>query len=134
MSTLDPGRDALNAALTKRLKNAHSSLIRREIDDVLRASGANVHLLAPGLVEKAEILDVIDAAYVRIRDGDDLITVEKAVEKLRADATMRGAFSAGRVPNPFQKGPTWNLTEQMRLQRVNPSLAATLKAKAEALV
>lgn len=37
------------------------------------------------------------------------------------------AAGAGRVKNPFRK-ETWNLTEQMRLQKSDPGLAARLKA------
>jgi hypothetical protein len=34
------------------------------------------------------------------------------------------------TPNPFCRA-TWNLTRQMRLQKLNPALAARLKAAAQ---
>lgn len=35
-----------------------------------------------------------------------------------------------RGPNPFKRGPGFNLTEQFRLQRESPALAAVLRADA----
>ena len=32
--------------------------------------------------------------------------------------------------NPFRRGPDWNLTEQMRLQKSDPKLAERLRASA----
>ncbi len=41
-----------------------------------------------------------------------------------------GSAGAGKLKNPFRKGADWNLTEQMRLLRTDPPLAARLKAAA----
>lgn len=38
----------------------------------------------------------------------------------------------GTTRNPFTKGDNWNLTEQMKLQRENPALAAQLEEAAKA--
>jgi hypothetical protein len=40
-----------------------------------------------------------------------------------------GARANGSLRNPFRR-ETWNLTEQMRIQKTDPSLAARLKAAA----
>ena len=34
------------------------------------------------------------------------------------------------APNPFSKGRTWSMTEQMLMQRRNPTLAAQMRAAA----
>ena len=42
-----------------------------------------------------------------------------------------GAGSGGGVANPYRTGAGWNFTEQSRLEKTNPALAARLKAAAE---
>ena len=79
------------------------------------------------------------------RDGITPMTLEEWVDAQVADAPHlfesnagggaagNGAGGAGgsqrSVKNPFRKD-TWNLTEQMKLQKTDPSLAARLKAAA----
>ncbi|MBI5385007.1 MAG: hypothetical protein HZA90_10015 [Verrucomicrobia bacterium] len=41
-----------------------------------------------------------------------------------------GSIGAGARKNPFRKGADWNLTEQMRLMKSDPQLAARLRAAA----
>jgi hypothetical protein len=45
-------------------------------------------------------------------------------------ATGHGSGGAATRKNPFRKGADWNLTEQMRLLKSDPQLAARLKAAA----
>jgi hypothetical protein len=79
------------------------------------------------------------------RDGVTPMTLEEWVDTLVADAphlfeSNAGGGAAGNgaggaagssrtVKNPFRK-ETWNLTEQMKLQKSDPPLAARLKAAA----
>jgi len=79
------------------------------------------------------------------RDGITPMTLEEWVDAQVADAphlfeSNAGGGAAGNgaggiagsqrsVKNPFRKD-TWNLTEQMKLQKSNPTLAARLKAAA----
>ena len=87
-----------------------------------------------------------DGTTVRYgRDGVTPMTLEEWVDAQVADAPhlfesnagggaagngAGGAAGSGRsVKNPFRK-ETWNLTEQMKLQKSDPALAARLKAAA----
>lgn len=87
-----------------------------------------------------------DGSTVRYgRDGVTPMTLEEWVEAQVADAPhlfesnagggaagngAGGAAGSGRsVKNPFRK-ESWNLTEQMKLQKSDPALAARLKAAA----
>lgn len=87
-----------------------------------------------------------DGTTVRYgRDGVTPMTLEEWVDAQVADAPhlfesnagggaasngAGGAAGSGRsVKNPFRK-ETWNLTEQMKLQKSDPGLAARLKAAA----
>ena len=45
-------------------------------------------------------------------------------------AAGNGSGGVGQRANPFKRGPEWNLTEQMRLLKTDPGLAARLKAAA----
>ena len=85
-----------------------------------------------------------DGQTVRVgKDGVTPMTLDEWVEQQVADAphlfeSNAGGGAAGNgsggvgnrsVRNPFRK-ETWNLTEQMRLQKTDPGLAARLKASA----
>ena len=87
-----------------------------------------------------------DGSTVRYgRDGVTPMTLEEWVDAQVADAPhlfesnagggaastgAGGAAGSGRsAKNPFRK-ETWNLTEQMKLQKADPALAARLKAAA----
>ncbi|HOX59409.1 MAG TPA: hypothetical protein P5205_19765 [Candidatus Paceibacterota bacterium] len=85
-----------------------------------------------------------DGQTVRVgKDGITPMTLDEWVEQQVADAPHlfesnagSGAASNGSggvgnksVKNPFRKD-TWNLTEQMRLQKTDPGLAARLRAAA----
>jgi hypothetical protein len=77
------------------------------------------------------------------RDGVTPLTWDEGAEGLVTEAPHLFEASAGGGAvghnsggagsvrkNPFKRGPEWNLTEQMRLQKNDPNLAARLKAAA----
>lgn len=51
-------------------------------------------------------------------------------EILNLDTAAPPSAAPFRGPNPFKRGPGFNLTEQFRLQRESPELAAALRADA----
>lgn len=146
VSALTSERDALNsrlvtiqidqgvvAAATKR------GLRGSAIPDIT-ARARNVFRLVGGVPTAFEA----DGQTVRLgKDGGAAMTLDEWVEQQVADAPHlfesnagSGAASNGSggvgnrsVKNPFRK-ETWNLTEQMRLQRTDPGMAARLKAAA----
>jgi len=100
------------------------------------------------LVQGAPVAYEADGKTVRVgKDGMTPMTLEEWVDSQVADAPHlfesnsgggaggdgSGSAAAGRVgrtvKNPFKK-ETWNLTEQMRLQKSDAPLAARLKAAA----
>ena len=97
------------------------------------------------LVEGAPRAYEADGQTVRVgKDGITPLTLDEWVDQQVADAphlfeSSAGGGAAGNgsggaggnrsVKNPFRK-ETWNLTEQMKLQRTDPQLAARLKAAA----
>ena len=97
------------------------------------------------LVQGAPVAYEADGQTVRVgRDGITPMTLDEWVDQQVADAphlfeTNAGGGAAGSgsggaggnrsVKNPFRK-ETWNLTEQMKLQKTDPQLAARLKAAA----
>ena len=106
----------------------------------ITARARNVFRLVNGVPTAFEA----DGQTVRLgKDGSAAMTLDEWVEQQVADAPHlfesnagSGAASNGSggvgnrsVKNPFRK-ETWNLTEQMRLQRTDPGLAARLRAAA----
>jgi hypothetical protein len=97
------------------------------------------------LVDGAPRAYEADGQTVRVgKDGITPMTLDEWVDQQVADAphlfennsgggaTSNGSGGAGNnrsVKNPFRK-ETWNLTEQMKLQKSDPQLAARLKAAA----
>jgi hypothetical protein len=97
------------------------------------------------LVDGAPRAYEADGQTVRVgKDGMTPLTLDEWVDQQVADAphlfeTSAGGGAAGNgsggaggnrsVKNPFRK-ETWNLTEQMKLQKNDPQLAARLKAAA----
>jgi hypothetical protein len=96
------------------------------------------------LVDSAPRAYEADGQSVRVgKDGISPMTLDEWVEQQVADAPHLfesnaggGAASNGSggvgnksVKNPFRK-ESWNLTEQMRLQKTDPGLAARLRAAA----
>jgi len=76
------------------------------------------------------------------KDGVTPMTLDEWIDSLVTEAphlfepsagggaTGSGAGGAVGAKNPFRKGADWNLTEQMRLLKTNPAVAAHLKAAA----
>ncbi len=147
VSVLASERDALNsrlvsiqidqgvvAAATKR------GLRATAIPDIT-ARARNVFRLVNGVPTAFEA----DGQTVRVgKDGSAAMTLDEWVEQQVADAphlfesnagggaASNGSGGAGgnrSVRNPFRK-ETWNLTEQMKLERTDPTLAARLRAAA----
>src|SRR5512136_444068 len=97
------------------------------------------------LVDGAPRAYEADGQTVRVgKDGSTAMTLDEWVEQQVADAphlfesnagggaASNGSGGAGgnrSVRNPFRK-ETWNLTEQMKLERTDPALAARLRAAA----
>jgi hypothetical protein len=97
------------------------------------------------LVDGAPRAYEADGQTVRVgKDGITPLTLDEWVDQQVADAphlfeSSAGGGAAGNgsggaggnrsVKNPFRK-ETWNLTEQMKLQKTDPQLAARLKAAA----
>jgi hypothetical protein len=97
------------------------------------------------LVDGAPRAYEADGQTVRVgKDGITPMTLDEWVDQQVADAPhlfetsagggaasngSGGAASNRSVKNPFRK-ETWNLTEQMKLQKTDPQLAARLKAAA----
>lgn len=66
------------------------------------------------------------ASGEKVRIGEDAPSIE--FDDARPHPPRR-PYSG---PNPFKKGSGFNLTEQMRIHRENPALAAALKEAASA--
>ena len=86
----------------------------------------------------------LDGKTVRYgRDGVTPLTLDEWAEGLTTEASHLFESSAGGGAvgnnsggvgsvrkNPFKRGPEWNMTEQMKLQKTDPKLAERLKAAA----
>ena len=142
---------------TEELSAANAQLTRIQIDQGVTntASKRGLRLTAiPDITARARSVFRLekgvptafesDGQTVRVgKDGMTPMTLDEWVEQQVADAPHLfesnaggGAASNGSggvgnksVKNPFRK-ETWNLTEQMRLQKTDPGLAARLKAAA----
>jgi hypothetical protein len=143
-------RDALNARLAAVQidQAAVAAATKRGLRPTaladLTARARGVFKLANGFPTAFEA----DGSTVRVgRDGLSTMTLEEWVDALVSDAPHlfepnagggaagaasgggSGARPHGALRNPFRK-ETWNLTEQMQLQKTDPQLAARLKAAA----
>ena len=140
-------RDGLNARLTAIqvdqgvLTVATKKGLRPSAIPDITARARTVFKLVEGVPRAYEA----DGQTVRVgRDGITPMSLDEWVDQQVADAPHlfesnmgAGAGNAGPsgtgrhqgkgVKNPFRK-ETWNLTEQMRLQKTDPGLAARLKA------
>jgi hypothetical protein len=139
-------RDSLNARLTAIqidqgvITTATKRGLRPTAIPDITARARSVFRLVDGAPRAYES----DGQTVRVgKDGITPMTLDEWVEQQVADAPHlfesnagSGAASNGSggvgnksVKNPFRK-ETWNLTEQMRLQKTDPGLAARLRAAA----
>ena len=145
MNTLTAERDALNSRLTSIqidqgvLTAATKRGLRPTALTDITARARSVFKLVNGAPRAFEA----DGQTVRYgRDGVTPMTLEEWVDLQVADAphlfeTSAGSGAAGNgsggvvgTKNPFRKGADWNVTEQMRLLKKDPQLAARLKAAA----
>jgi len=148
LAAVNSERDALNVRLTAIqidqgvISVATKKGLRPTAIPDITARARTVFRLANGLPTAFET----DGKTVRFgKDGMTPMTLEEWVDQQVSDAPHLfesnaggGAASDGSggaaatratrsVKNPFRK-ETWNLTEQMRLQKTDPQLAARLKA------
>jgi hypothetical protein len=148
-SAVNAERDALNVKLTTIQIDqgvttvATKKCLRPTAIPDITARARNVFRLVNGAPTAFES----DGKTVRVgKDGMTPMTLEEWVDTQVADAphlfeSNAGGGAAGEasgggrsaanrsVKNPFRK-ETWNLTEQMKLQKSDPQLAARLKAAA----
>src|SRR5436190_11347948 len=140
-------RDSLNARLTAIqidqgvISVATKKGLRPTAIPDITARARTVFKLVDGAPRAYEA----DGQIVRVgKDGITPMTLDEWVDQQVADAPHLFETSAGggaasngsggaannrSVKNPFRK-ETWNLTEQMKLQKTDPQLAARLKAAA----
>jgi len=119
-----------------------AAYVKAEAELAVRDASGSPFLLVPHLAAVGRArLNRNDKFVVEYQRGSAWLSADEFIEHLKADETLRKAFakpttdpnsSLPKVRNPYKKGPAFNLTEQMRLQRENPNLAASLKAAAEA--
>ena len=146
ISNLASEHDALNARLVEieinqgvTVAGSKHGLRPSAIPDAL-ARGRRVFQLVNGVPTAFKT----DGKTVRYgRDGVTPLTLDEWADGLVSEAPHlfesnagggavgHSSGGAGSVrKNPFKRGPEWNLTEQMRLQKIDPNLAARLKAAA----
>jgi hypothetical protein len=148
VNTLTAERDALTARLTAIqidqgvITTATKRGLRPTAIPDITARARSVFKLVNGVPQAFEA----DGTSVRYgKDGVTPMTLEEWVDAQVADAphlfeSNAGGGAAGNgggaaagsnrsVKNPFRK-ESWNLTEQMKLQKSDPALAARLKAAA----
>ena len=140
-------RDALNARLTAIqvdqgvVASATKKGLRPSAIPDLTARARSVFKLVEGAPRAYEA----DGQTVRVgKDGITPMTLDEWVDQQVADAPhlfepnlgsgssasgAGGRHAGGMCRNPFKK-ESWNLTEQMRLQKADPQLAARLRAAA----
>ncbi len=147
LSAVVSERDALNSRLVSIqidqgvVAAASKRGLRATAMPDITARARNVFRLVNGVPTAFEA----DGQTVRVgKDGSTAMTLDEWVEQQVADAphlfeSNAGGGAAGNgsggaggnrsVRNPFRK-ETWNLTEQMKLERTDPALAARLRAAA----
>lgn len=96
-----------------------------------------------------QVLDAHGNQEYAVRDNKPVeATIKDLVARFKANEKFGQFFAAsgtsgggsqqstrgpgGTQVNPFTKGKSWNMTEQMKLMKSNPTLAAAMKAQAEA--
>ena len=145
-STVSAERDALNARLTSIqidqavVTEATKRGLRATAMPDIAARARNTFKLVNGVPQAFEA----DGQTARVgKDGVTPMTLAEWVDMQVSDAphlfeSNAGGGAAGNgsggvgnksVKNPFRK-ETWNLTEQMKLQKSDPQMAARLKAAA----
>jgi hypothetical protein len=123
--------------LTRReLQRFSDEVARRDAYACAEASGANPILAVPIMMADARTLSTGRAIEVEYRSGSDWLSGTEYLQKLRADPDFRRMFADEAKPkappssalrNPWLKSD-FNLTEQMRIRKSDPDLAARLEA------
>ena len=145
VATLTSERDALNGRLTAIqidqgvITAATKRGLRPTAIVDITARARSVFKLVNGAPRAFEA----DGQTVRYgKDGVTPMTLEEWVDTQVSEAPHlfesnagggaagNGSGGVGQRENPFKRGPEWNLTEQMRLLKTDPGLAARLKAAA----
>src|SRR5207249_656259 len=106
----------------------------------ITARARNVFKIAGGVVTA---FDADGKTPLYAKDGVTPLTLDEWAARQVVEAPhlfessagggASGDGSGGAVngrKNPFKRGPEWNLTEQMRMQKSDPQLAARLRAAA----
>lgn len=124
--------------------------VRMELDGAFAAAGVDpncyemvAHYLSAriGIDEEGDFFVKDQRGDVSFSGAGKKMTVRELVESLRetqkalflpttGGGARGGSNVRGGVNNPWVKGPGFNLTEQGRLTKTNPELAARLKAEA----
>ena len=155
-SRLDEFRST-NVALRREVESLNTRLADNSVESMVLqvASKFGVRAAAlPDLTNRArQIFKSVDGELRPVQrdgkspvlgaDGANAISFEEWVTRQVAEAphlfessagggaTGSGSGGAGHTgKNPFKRGPDWNLTEQMKLQKTDPRLAARLRASA----
>lgn len=131
-------------ALTKKLEqNLLDSAAMKAIND----AGGNVDLLMPHVRSRMALAEVEGDFVVQVRDSSGTVTELTEVDlvnEYKAKPSFASAFKATITPgggakpgvveasitNPYRKGKDFNLTDQGRLEKTDPALAARLKQEA----
>lgn len=145
-------------AEVKRLKDELSAsrqriermTIMNEVTASIAAEKANARLLTPQILDRVRYDESTGEVVVLGKDGEPMLgekgeaaTLKDLHEEFKRDADLQSCYPATAIPgtgsrpnvgkggvrNPFTK-EHYNLTEQMKLQRENPALAAQMEAAA----
>lgn len=118
-----------------------AAFVKANAELAVRDAGGSPFLLVPHLAAVGRArLNRNDKFVVEYQRGSDWLSADEFIEHLKADETLRKAFgkpttdplpNKSKQRNPYKKGPAFNLTDQMRLEKTNPLLAARLKSEAE---
>jgi hypothetical protein len=113
------------------LARSKAAIGDQQADEILNSMTEEVAAFIPGAKIDAR------AALVRkvgMAEADKIARIKYGLKSiLDLETPVQGPGMSAETPskNPFRKGPSWNLTEQGRLTRLNPQMAASLKAAAE---
>ena len=147
-----------NVALRREVESLNTRLADNSVEALVLAVASKFGVRAaalPDLTNRArQIFRMIDGELRPVQrdgkspvlgaDGANAISFEEWDTRQVAEAphlfeSNAGGGATGSTPgsgaaptgkNPFKRGPEWNLTEQMKLTKRDPKLAARLKASA----
>ena len=120
-------RDLDELASKRRNDKLEAAIIQRDVQAAIKEAGCSVELLSLEVASRARLIELPSGFVVRLQEGNERVTAEDYVAKLKKDPKMMAAFGDAAL-NPWDE-KTFNFTDQMRIERQNPSHAARLKAK-----